>query len=204
MSSALLAAQYRIAELEDKARRQTIAMACTLVSLIDLRDRYTGGHCSRVAKYSRNTAIQLGLNDSEIETIELASSLHDVGKIGVPDTILLKPDKLTDDEFEWIKKHSECGWMALRSVEGLEQESLMVLHHHERMDGRGYPGNLYASEIPLGSRIIAVADSFDAMTSNRPYRASLTRGEAFEELGRCAGSQFDPLVVTAFGRCIFA
>ncbi len=179
-------------------------MACTLVSLIDLRDRYTGGHSSRVAAYCRNTAIRLGLTDTEVESIELASSLHDIGKIGVPDHVLLKTGRLTEEEFEWIKRHPECGWLALRNVEGLEQESLMVLHHHERMDGRGYPGGLRGSEIPLGSRIITVADSFDAMTTDRPYRPALPRDNAIAELVRCSGPQFDPDVVTAFRKSISA
>src|SRR5204863_374338 len=184
VNSALVAAQFRIAELEDRSRRQTIAMACTLVSLIDLRDRYTGGHSSRVAAYCRNIAMRLGLMDADVESIELASSLHDIGKIGIPDNVLLKAGKLDDAEFEWIKRHPECGWLALRNVEGLEQESLMVLHHHERMDGRGYPGGLRGTEIPMGSRVIAVADSFDAMTTDRPYRPALPRAHAVEELVR--------------------
>src|SRR5262245_1113293 len=200
MSSTLVEAQYRITELEDRSRRQTIAMAVTLVSLIDLRDRYTGSHSNRVANYSRGTAIQLGLTDTETDSIVLAASLHDIGKIGVPDHVLLKPGKLTDDEFDWIKRHPEYGWMALRTVEGFEQESLMVLHHHERLDGRGYPAGLHGSEIPLGSRIIAVADSFDALTTDRPYRPGRRQLAALEEIMRCSGTQFDPAVVDAFVR----
>ena len=200
MSSTLVEAQYRITELEDRGRRQTIAMAVTLVSLIDLRDRYTGSHSGRVANYSRDIAMQLGLTDTETDSIVLAASLHDIGKIGVPDHVLLKPGKLTDDEFGWIKKHPEYGWMALRNVEGFEQESLMVLHHHERLDGRGYPAGLRGSEIPLGSRIIAVADSFDALTTDRPYRPGRGQLAALEEILRCSGTQFDPAVADAFAR----
>ena len=200
MSSTLVEAQYRITELEDRGRRQTIAMAVTLVSLIDLRDRYTGSHSSRVANYSRDIAMQLGLSDTETDSIVLAASLHDIGKIGVPDHVLLKPGKLTDEEFDWIKRHPEYGWMALRNVEGFEQESLMVLHHHERLDGRGYPAGLRGSEIPLGARIIAVADSFDALTTDRPYRPGRGQLAALQEIKRCAGTQFDPAVVDAFVR----
>jgi HD-GYP domain-containing protein (c-di-GMP phosphodiesterase class II) len=200
MSSTLVEAQYRITELEDRSRRQTIAMAVTLVSLIDLRDRYTGSHSSRVANYSRDIAVQLGLTDIETDSIVLAASLHDIGKIGVPDHVLLKTGKLTDDEFGWIKKHPEYGWMALRNVEGFEQESLMVLHHHERLDGRGYPAGLRGSEVPLGARIISVADSFDALTTDRPYRPGRGQLAALEEIMRCAGTQFDPAVVDAFVR----
>jgi HD-GYP domain-containing protein (c-di-GMP phosphodiesterase class II) len=202
MTNELLQANFRIAELEDRSRQQTIAMACTLVSLIDLRDRYTGTHSSRVAAYCRRIAMQLGLDDSDIESVVLAGSLHDIGKIGVPDHVLLKPGKLDDEEFEWIRKHPEYGWMALRNVEGFERESLMVLHHHERLDGRGYPGGLSGTQIPLGSRIIAVADSFDALTTDRPYRSARSHAVAMAEIVRCAGPQFDPAVVAAFSRCI--
>jgi HD-GYP domain-containing protein (c-di-GMP phosphodiesterase class II) len=202
MNNALNEANFRITELEDRSRRQTIAMACTLVSLIDLRDRYTGSHSSRVAAYCRGIAVRMGLPDADVESVVLAASLHDIGKIGVPDHVLLKPGKLDDEEFEWIRKHPEYGWMALRNVEGFQQESLMVLHHHERMDGKGYPGGLVGSQIPLGSRIIAVADSFDALTTNRPYRSARTHYEAMEEIIRCTGPQFDAAVVAAFSNSV--
>jgi len=198
MSKTLVEAEFRISELEDGSRRQTIAMACTLVSLIDLRDRYTGSHSSRVASYCGEIAVRMGLPDHETESVVLAASLHDIGKIGVPDHILLKPGSLTAEEFDWIKRHPEYGWMALRNVEGFEQESLMVLHHHERMDGRGYPGGLVGHQIPLGSRIIAVADSFDALTTDRPYRPGRSNRAALQEIIRCVGTQFDPKVVSAF------
>jgi HD-GYP domain-containing protein (c-di-GMP phosphodiesterase class II) len=198
MSSTLVEAKYKITELEDRSRRQTIAMACTLVSLIDLRDRYTGSHSSRVASYCREIAVRMGLPDSETESIVLAASLHDIGKIGVPDHVLLKPGALTTEEFDWIKRHPEYGWMALRNVEGFEQESLMVLHHHERLDGRGYPGGLVGNQIPLGSRVIAVADSFDALTTDRPYRPGRSHRAALQEIVRCVDSQFDRKVVSAF------
>ncbi len=190
--------QYRIHELEDRYRQQTLAMACSLISLIDLRDRYTGGHSARVANYVRNIAVQMCLPDEETEDIVLAASLHDIGKIGVPDHVLLKQGKLTDEEFEWIRQHPEWGWMAVRNVEGFQHASLLLLHHHERLDGNGYPGRLKGSEIPLGSRLITVADSFDALTTNLPYRSARTTDEAIQELRRCAGTQFDEDVVVAF------
>src|SRR5207249_6433030 len=145
---------YRIAELEVRFQQQTLAMACSLISLIDLRDRYTGGHSARVANYVRGITVQLGMSDDEAENIVLAASLHDIGKIGVPDHVLLKPGKLTDEEFEWIRKHPEWGWMAVRNVEGFHDAALLLLHHHERLDGRGYPGGLKGSAIPLGARLI--------------------------------------------------
>ena len=189
---------YRIAELEERSQQQTLAMATSLVSLIDLRDRYTGGHSQRVAKYVRAIAMQMGLPDDEMEKIVFAASLHDIGKIGVPDHILLKPGALTDQEFEWIRKHPEWGWMAVRNVDGFQEAALLILHHHERLDGKGYPSRLRAIEIPLGSRIIAVADSYDALTTNRPYRTARTRAEAVNELICCRDVQFDSNVVKAF------
>lgn len=196
--SSVIDTHYRITELEERSQRQTLAMACSLISLIDLRDRYTGGHSARVAKYVRGTAVQMCLPDEEAEKVVLAASLHDIGKIGVPDQILLKPGKLDEEEFGWIRRHPEWGWMALRNVDGFHYAPLLVLHHHERLDGDGYPGGLRGSDIPLGSRLIAVADSFDALTTNRPYRSARSRIEALQELQRCAGAQFDPKVVNAF------
>src|SRR2546425_1925175 len=121
--------QYRIAELEDRFQHQTLAMATSLVSLIDLRDRYTGGHSKRVADYVRGIALQMCLPDEELETIVFAASLHDIGKIGVPDHILLKPSPLTDEEFAWIRNHPEWGWMAVRNVAGFQEAALLILHH---------------------------------------------------------------------------
>jgi HD-GYP domain-containing protein (c-di-GMP phosphodiesterase class II) len=190
--------RYRIMELEDRYRKQALAMACTLVSLVDLRDSYTGGHSGRVATYARATAMRIGLHEGEIDTVVMAALLHDIGKIGVADHVLLKPGKLTDIEFGQIKKHPELGWMALKHLDDFKQASLIVLHHHERMDGAGYPGHLRGNEIPLGSRIISVADSYDALTTNRPYRTARTQEQAVEELLRCAGTQFDTRILNAF------
>src|ERR1041385_3927544 len=187
--------KYRLKELEERYRQQARAMACTLVSLVDLRDAYTGGHSGRVAGYTRGTAVRLGLSDAEIDEVVMAALMHDIGKIGVPDHILLKQGRLTSDEFAHIKRHPELGWMALKNMNDFKSISLVVLHHHERYDGGGYPGGLRGNEVPLGSRIIAVADSYDAMTTNRPYRAAMPQQTAIDELQRCSGTQFDTRVL---------
>jgi HD-GYP domain-containing protein (c-di-GMP phosphodiesterase class II) len=193
---------YRFAELESRFQQQTLGVATSLVSIIDLRDRYTGRHSQRVPAYVRDIAIQMALPDNDADTIVLAASLHDVGKIGVPDHVLLKPSVLAEEEFVWIRKHPEWGWMTLRNVSGFEQAALLVLHHHERLDGTGYPSRLKGTEIPLGSRLIAVADAYDALTTTRPYRNARTPEDALTELYRCAGNQFDPEVVGALATCL--
>jgi HD-GYP domain-containing protein (c-di-GMP phosphodiesterase class II) len=198
----VLDARYRFAELEQRFQHQTLAMATSLISLIDLRDCYTAGHSARVASHVRNIAMELGLSDEEVETAVFAASLHDIGNIGIPDHVLLKPTELSEEEFGWIRKHPEWGWMALRNVDGFQEAALLILHHHEHMDGSGYPSQLKAAEIPVGSRLITVADSYDALTTNRPYRTARSRDEALAELQRCAGTHFDVDVVNALSKSL--
>jgi len=177
---------------------EAVAMARSMVSLIGLRDHYTASHSARVANHVRAMAIQLGLSDMEAEIAVFAASMHDVGKIGVPDHILMKPGKLDEEELAWIQKYPEWGWMTLRNLEGFEQAALLVRHQHERIDGSGYPDRLGGEDIPLGSRLIMVADSYDALTTDRPYRQAVSQAAALAELIRCSGRQFDPEVVDAF------
>jgi len=191
--------EYQISDLKDRYQRQALAMAASLVSLVDLRDHYTAGHSQRVANYVRGIALEMSLPDDETEILVFAASLHDIGKIGVPDPILLKRGKLTDTEMQWILKYPEWGWMALSQVEFFREVALLILHHHERLDGKGYPSRLRGTEIPLGSRIIALADSYDALRTERPYRAARTRDEALAELSRCRETHFDSQVFNAFG-----
>lgn len=192
------ALRYRFMEMEDRYRRQALAMACALVSLVDLRDAYTGSHSTRVGELTRATALRLGLPDTQLDNVVMAALLHDIGKVGVPDHVLLKRGKLTPEEFDHVRKYPELGWMALKNIEDFKPISLIVLHHHERMDGGGYPGGLKGTAIPLGSRIIAVADSYDALTTDRPYRPARTKQQAIDELIRCVDTQFDSRVLTAF------
>jgi putative nucleotidyltransferase with HDIG domain len=171
----------------------------SLAMALDARDPYTHGHSARVADYAVRTAHQLGLADSEIAQLRIGAYLHDVGKIGVADAILQKPGRLTDEEREIMRRHPEVGAQILQPV-GFNQSVMdVVLHHHERLDGEGFPWGLAGDEIPLLARVVAVADAYDAMTTNRAYRAAMTPEQAYAELARAAGSQFDPRVVEAFG-----
>ncbi len=169
-------------------------------SVIDMRDHYTYGHSIRVGNASQKMAELLGLSSHEIENIHLAGHLHDIGKVALPDSILLKQGKLSLQEFERIEEHPVTGYKILRKLRGFEKISAYVLHHHERYDGKGYPEGLKGSEIPLGSRIIAVADAIDAMLSDRPYRKALTMEETMKEVERQKGKQFDPELATLFLR----
>jgi HD-GYP domain-containing protein (c-di-GMP phosphodiesterase class II) len=187
-----------LAQLQDRIPQQILAMAKAVVSLIGLRDHYTASHSARVAIYTREITAELGLPDDEAETVIFAACLHDIGKAGISDHILLKPTALNEEELAWIQKYPEWGWMTLRNIDGFQRAALLVLHQHEHVDGSGYPNGLRGAEIPLGSRIIAVADSFDALTNNRPYRSALSREAAMEELMRCSGTHFDPEIVNAF------
>ena len=169
-----------------------------MVSSIDAKDPYTSGHSERVAHLSRRLAEALGFTQVMCQRVYLAGLLHDVGKIGVPDAILCKPGKLTDDEFTILKRHPEIGGRILTRIRQLSDLMPGVLYHHERYDGRGYPSKRAGRDIPRLGRIICLADCFDAMTTNRTYRAAMPIDSAIAEIRRCAGSQFDPQMSEAF------
>lgn len=191
-------AELRIKQLEQALRQTQAGAVCALTLLLDLKDLKTGMHATRLAEWAVRVGEELGLGEAELRDVEYASMLHDVGKVGVPDEILFKPGRLTEDEFAQVKKHSEYGWAILRAVPGLESVSLVVLHHHERMDGKGYPAGLEGDQIPLGARIVCVVDAFDAMLSSRVYRKGLGLDEALRRLRDSSPDQFDPQIVAPF------
>jgi HD-GYP domain-containing protein (c-di-GMP phosphodiesterase class II) len=190
-----------VAQLQRKNRELADAYRDTLnavVNTLEARDPYTRGHTERVTTIARAIAVRMGLSDEELFIIEIGALLHDVGKIGVADAILKKPGPLDEEEYEEIREHPAKGRLILSNIAYLSKVIPCVLHHHERYDGTGYPEHLAGSDIPLPGRIISVADAFDAMTSNRPYRRGMIFGRAVAELRRGAGRQFDPKVVRAF------
>lgn len=170
-----------------------------LVTALDTRDEETQGHSLRVVKYTLKLAELMGWRDQgQLQILEYGSLLHDIGKIGIPDAILKKPGKLTKEEWEVMKTHPEVGYKILNKIEFLEEASQVVLHHHEKVDGTGYPTGLKKDDIPIGSRIFAVADTVDALTSERPYRKALTFEIALNEIKKFSGIQFDSQVVEAY------
>ena len=181
---------------------QTKSAIRSLAQIVDHRDRSTFHHSERVAGYAVELARELGLDEDEVALVEQAASVHDLGKIGVPDRVLLKTGPLDEDEKAAMWLHTEIGAQILAHFELFRDGAGIVLHHHERWDGHGYPEGLAGEAIPLGSRIVAVADAFDAMTADRPYRAAMPVAEALDHLRRGAGSQWDPLVVGAFLRLL--
>jgi diguanylate cyclase (GGDEF)-like protein len=178
-------------------REMNQSLVACLALAIDARDPYTNGHISRVCYYAMQVANRLGMSGKEMEAVKIASMLHDVGKLGVPDHILRKPGKLTPEEYAQVQQHVTIGGAILGPVPFGVPVVPIVLSHHERYDGRGYPRGLKGEEIPIGGRVISVVDVFDALTSDRPYRKALTRGEALAHLRENAGSHFDPRVVRA-------
>ena len=192
--------RLRIKELEEQLQQLRTASVCALNQMLDLKDIHTGVHSTRLAEWAVRVAEQLDISDAQFHDIEVAAILHDIGKVGIPDAILNKPGRLAPEERAVIEKHSEYGWAILRLIPGFEHASLLVLHHHERPDGKGYPAGLKGDQIPLGARIVSVVDSFDAMVSDRSYRRGLSLDEAIRRLRADSGTQFDPLIVEHFVR----
>ena len=193
--------QERSSELNKALEEIQITHDATIDALsaaLDYRDNETEGHSQRVVRYSLEIGKVLGLERRNLEVLARGTLLHDIGKIGVPDSILWKPGKLTDEEWVEMRKHVEYGFKMLKSIHFLKDAALIVQHHHERYDGSGYPNRMSGDNIVIGARIFAIADTYDAMTTNRPYRKALTDRDAREEIKRCNGAQFDPRITEAF------
>lgn len=169
-----------------------------LAASIDAKDPYTRGHSQRVTEYALLGAISLPMSQEDLEVLEYAGILHDIGKIGIPDSILSKPGPLTSEEWDIVHRHPVTGANIMKDIPFLEESRRLVLHHHERYDGTGYPDGLIGNDIPLGARLLAVADSFDSMTSDRACRAALSIDDALNELHKCCGTQLCPVAVEAF------
>ncbi len=190
-----LSAMKRLEVGRDRAAR--FRAAASLARAVDTRDVYTGSHSQRVAELAAQVATRLGVEPEQVELTRLAGSLHDLGKLAIPEEILRKPASLSQAERVVVERHPQIGFRLLESL-GVDPVAQWVLHHHERWDGTGYPDGLAGEEIPLGARIVFVADAFDAMTSERVYRRPLRHEDALAELERCAGTQFDPAIVRVF------
>jgi HD-GYP domain-containing protein (c-di-GMP phosphodiesterase class II) len=188
----------RIPSNTDSQRSARIATVRLLAQALEAKDPYLRGHSDEVSSYAASVADRMGMDDESHDKLVLASLLHDVGKLAIGEGILLKPAELTPEERSIVEEHSAIGSRIVEHVPGLAEVAPAVLHHHERWDGRGYPHGLEGEEIPLEARIIAVADSFSAMTTDRAYRRRRAFTRARAELERCAGTQFDPEVVGVF------
>jgi putative nucleotidyltransferase with HDIG domain len=191
-------AARRFAEANDQLERANLSFATALVATLEARDEYTAGHSAAVAGYAREIAKRLGLKEHEQRLAHLCGLVHDIGKVGLPAGLLEKPGPLALDERRQMEEHAEIGERILRNVETYAEIASVVRHHHERVDGEGYPDGLRNHKIPLLSRIIAVADAYDAMTSDRPYRKAMPSHVARLRLAQSVESQFDAAVVAAF------
>jgi len=191
-------AARRFAEGNEQLRRANLSFASALVATLDARDQYTAGHSASVAMYASDIARRMGLSEEKQHLAHVCGLVHDIGKVGLPSGLLEKPGPLSLEERRRMEEHSEIGERILRNVDTYYEIAAIVRHHHERIDGAGYPDGLQGSAIPLLSRIIAVADAYDAMTSDRPYRAAMPTYVARLRLAQAVESQFDTSVVAAF------
>jgi putative nucleotidyltransferase with HDIG domain len=192
----------RLKEAAEENRELFIGSIRMLAAAIDEKDPYTRGHSGRVAKYSTLIAQELGLSDQELDTLRISALLHDVGKIGVEDRVLKKPGALTPEEFTLMKQHTVKGANIMRPVSQLKEMLPGIELHHEHMDGRGYPYGLSGPQIPMMARIIGVADTLDAMTTNRPYQSAMDLDYALGKIKALAGSKFDTVVVNALDAAV--
>ena len=177
---------------QEKLNRLSIQIVMTLSGAVDAKDPYTNGHSRRVAEYAREIALRYGYSPERAQNIYLIGLLHDIGKIGIPDTIINKPDRLSDEEYELTRRHPEMGCRILENIPDFPELAIGAHWHHERFDGKGYPDGLSGTDIPEEARIIAVADSYDAMTSRRSYRDVLPQAVVRAEIEKGVGTQFDP------------
>jgi putative nucleotidyltransferase with HDIG domain len=189
---------YDLSAVNDRLERANLSFASALVATLDARDRYTAGHSAAVARYARDIAARMGLSQEEQELAHLCGLVHDIGKVGLPPGLLEKRGPLTLDERRQMEDHAAIGERILANVDDYTEIARIVRHHHERVDGLGYPDRLRSDEIPVLSRIIAVADAYDAMTSDRPYREAMPSRVARHRLAQAVESQFDTNVVAAF------
>lgn len=187
-----------LAESNEKLEQAYLDMVQTLRYTVEAKDPYTRGHSDRVSEYSVLIGERLGLQEHQLKTLKIGGLFHDIGKIGIPDKILLKTDKLTDDEYSEIKNHPAIGAHILGDATTFKDIIPIVKHHHEKFDGKGYPSGLKGEEIPYLARIAAIADTFDAMTSRRSYREALDLQYVKDEIKRCEGTQFDPQLAEVF------
>ena len=201
-TASIIAMQAVSLEALREKEQLLVSVVRSLVSAIEAKDPYTHGHSERVALYARRIAEEVGYHDNEVERLYLSSLLHDVGKIGVSDATLLKEGKLTDEEYKEICRHPDEGWAILCDLQQLSYVLPGVLHHHERWDGKGYPDGLAERDIPLDARVLAVADAYDAMTSDRPYRKGMPNDKAEHIIREGSGTQWDPECVEAFFQCL--
>ena len=188
----------KLEDSKEQLEQAYLDMVQTLRYTVEAKDSYTRGHSDRVSEYSVLIGEKLGLPAEQIKTLRIGGLFHDIGKIGIPDSILLKPAKLTDEEYSQIKNHPSIGAHILGSAAIFQDIIPIVKHHHERYDGNGYPSKLKGEEIPYLARIAAVADTFDAMTSRRSYRGPIDVEHVKEEIKRCEGTQFDPQIAEVF------
>ena len=202
LSSDVVKPATPLVSVELEARSRALSIIYALAATVDAKDHYTYGHSRKVSDYAVAMGEAFGLSQDRIDIIRAAGLLHDIGKVGIPDSILNKKGTLTDEEWGLIKDHPKLGVEILRHVIDLVNCLPVILHHHERYDGTGYPGGLKGDNIPLEARILAVADAFDAITSPRPYREQLSSQQAFDELRRCIGTQFDPKVIEVFFKVV--